>query len=379
MNVRYLVELSEEERLELLDLIGRGKLGVRKLTRAHILLQADGHDHSDQTIADALSTSVSTVARTRKRFVEEGLEAALAEKPRRGGARKLNALQEASLVALACSDAPPGQKRWTLHLLADRMAVLWDDLPDLSHETVRKRLKEKKIKPWLKKMWCIRKVDAAFIARMEDLLDLYSEAPDPRFPVICFDEGLKQLVGEVQVPRPVKPGHAAQQDYHYKRNGTVKLLVFLDAHSPWRQVIVSERRTRKDFALAMRRLVDEFYPEAERIRVVMDNLNTHNAASLYQTFPAPEARRILRRLEFHYTPTHASWLNMVEIESGVLMGQCFDRRPGDIETLRGEVEAWVKTRNDAQARIRWLFTVEKAREKMARHYPEPTINQSSSP
>ena len=378
MNLRYIVELEEHERNMLEELTRAGKPSARKVKRALILLMADGHCHSDEEVAVALSTSVSTVARTRKRFVEQGLDSALSDAKSPGAARKLTTAQEASLVALACSAPPPGRNHWTLRMLADELVILCEDLDSISHETVRKRLAEKKLKPWLRKMWCIRKIDADFIARMEDILDLYAEPADPRFPVISFDEGLKQLVGELKAPLPVLPGQPAKQDYHYKRNGTAKLLVFVDVHQPRREVIVSSTRTSQDYALAMKKLVDEFYPEAVKIRVVQDNLNTHGPASLYKTFPAHEARRILRRLEFHYTPIHASWLNMVEIEIGVMTRQCLDRRIPDIDTLRAEVQAWVDRRNREGAKINWIFDVHKAREKMARHYPLPTLNQSMS-
>lgn len=377
MNLRYKVDLPEEERAELEQLVRAGKPHARKVVRANILLMADGHHYSDAEVAGALSTSISTVARTRKRWVEDGIESALSDAGWPGAARKLSALQEATLTALACSKPPAGRKRWTLRMLADELVVLCEDLDSVSHETIRRRMAEKKIKPWLKKMWCIRKVDAEFIARMEDILDLYAAEPDPRFPVVSFDEGLKQLVGEAQDPKPVLPGQAAKQDYHYRRNGTAKLLVFVDVHRPRREVIVSETRTRQDYAVAMRTLVDEYYPDAVKIRVVQDNLNTHGPASLYKTFPAAEARRIMRRLEFHYTPTHASWLNMVEIEIGVMTTQCLDRRIPDIETLRTEVQAWVDGRNREGAGINWMFDVAAARQKMARHYPVPTLNQSN--
>jgi len=378
VNRIYFVDLTEDERHALVQLTRSGKPRARKVIRAHILLMADGRAHKDTDIAKALSSSTSTVFRTRRRFVEGGVEHALAEKASTGGERLLTAGQEGTLVALACSKAPAGRSRWTLRLLAKHLVLRCDDLDKVSHETVRKRLKEKKIKPWLHKMWCLRKIDAAFIAQMEDILDLYAEAPDPRFPVVCFDEGLKQLVAEVKEPRPTKPGHPAQFDYHYRRNGTAKLLVFMDAHRPWREVIVSETRTRVDFALAMRRLSDEFYPHAERIRVVLDNLNTHNAASLYETFPPAEARRIMRRLEFHYTPTHASWLNMVEIEIGALTRQCLDRRIGDLDYLRSELGACVASRNDDEVQINWLFDVSAARDKMARHYPKLRVPEAAA-
>ena len=376
MNRIYDVDLTEGEREQLQELIRGGRPRARVVKRAQILLAADGHHRTDAEISSTLSSSTSTVFRTRKKFVTEGLDGALKEKPRSGGKALLSAAQEGALVALACSTPPEGRARWTLRLLADHLVLTCDDLETVSHETIRQRLKEKQLKPWLHKMWCIRKVDASFFAQMEDILDLYTEEHDPRFPVVCFDEGLKQLVAEVKPPRRIAPGMPAQQDYHYKRNGTAKLLFFMDAHRPWRQVLVTESRTRTDFAWAMKRLVDDYYPEAKRIRVVLDNLNTHNAASLYQTFPAPEARRLMRRIEFHHTPKHASWLNMVEIEIGAVTKQCLDRRIGDIDYLRSEVAACVAQRNAEGTGINWLFDVHAARHKMARHYPAPTANTS---
>lgn len=378
MNRLYFVDLTEDEREELVRFTRTGKPSARKVIRANILLMSDGHAYTDKEIAEALSSSTSTVFRTRRRFVEGGVEHALRENRNASFDRKLTAAQESTLVALACSEPPAGRARWTLRLLAKHLVLVCEDLENISHETVRQRLREKKLKPWLHKMWCLRRIDAAFIAQMEDILDLYSEPPKPEFPVVCFDEGLKQLVEEVKQPRRAKPGSPAQIDYHYRRNGTAKLLVFMDAHRPWREVIVSETRTRVDFAHAMKRLVDDFYPDAKRIRVVLDNLNTHNAASLYEAFPAAEARRIMRRLEFHHTPTHASWLNMVEIEIGAITTHCLRRRMGSIDFLRTEVAACVATRNAERVRVRWMFDVHAAREKMARHYPTPATNSSEA-
>jgi len=208
--------------------------------------------------------------------------------------------------------------------------------------------------------------------RMEDVLDLYAEPPDPKRPVVCFDESPTQLIGEVRQPIPAAPRQPRRYDYEYRRNGTVNLFVFLDAHRAWRKVKVTEQRTAREFAECMRDLVDVHYPQADLVRVVMDNLSTHTAGALYEAFPAPEAHRILRRLEFHYTPKHASWLNMVEIEIGVLRGQCLNRRIGEREQLVSQIAAWEKQRNKAGARIRWMFTVERARTKLARAYPDPT-------
>jgi transposase len=314
--------------------------------------------------------SGSTVYRTKRRFVEGDLARALDEEPRPGAARKLSGPEEALLVATACSSPPEGRARWTLELLAGEMVRLTEH-QHLSRETVRRRLAENALKPWRQKRWCVPRVDGEYVARMEDVLDLYAEAPDPKRPVVCFDESPTQLIGEVRQPLPPEPGRPARYDYEYRRNGTANLFVALDAHRPWRKVKVTERRTAADFAACMRELAEVDFPDAERIRVVLDNLSTHAPGSLYEAFPAPEARRVLRRLEFHFTPKHASWLNMAEIEIGVLRGQCLDRRIGERGQLEREIAAWERARNAAGARVQWLFTTEKARAKMGRAYPVP--------
>lgn len=205
---------------------------------------------------------------------------------------------------------------------------------------------------------------------MEDVLDLYEEPYDPDKPLICFDELPYQLVAETRTPLPVKPARPQRYDYEYERKGTTNLFAFFEPKGGFRRVEVSERRTAKDFALAMKLLVDELYPQAETIRLVLDNLNTHTPAALYGTFEPAEARRIARKLEFHYTPKHASWLNQVEIELSVLHKQCLGgRRIPDEEMLAGEVGAWERERNDKGATVAWRFTAEDAREKLARLYP----------
>ncbi|TNG02783.1 MAG: IS630 family transposase, partial [Gammaproteobacteria bacterium] len=308
---------------------------ARKLKRANILLMADQRQHTDQQIADALSAGTSTIYRVKKQFVEYGLELALAEGNQAGGSRLLNAADEAKLVALACSKPPEGSARWTLTLLSERLVAL-TDLESISIETIRRRLKEKEIKPWQKKMWCLPKLDGEFIAQMEHVLDLYAEPADDKRPIVNFDEAMKQLVADTREPVPMKPGQPARQDYEYCRKGVANLFVFFDRHRGWRKVKPTLQKRSVDFAECMRNLVDTHYPEADVIRVVMDNLSTHKAVSLYKAFPAGEARRILRRLEFHYTPKHASWLNMVEIEIGNMNQQCLDRRIPDWETLKRE-------------------------------------------
>lgn len=373
MNIRYQVDLTAEERDQLGQLLSAGTCAARRLKRAQILLAADG-GASDEDIERTIGASGSTIYRTKRRLVECGLEDALSEEPRCGAARKLTGKEEALLVATACAKPPAGRSRWTLELLAGEMVKLTDH-EELSRETVRRRLAENHLKPWRRDMWCIPEVDAEYVARMEDVLDLYNEEPDAKRPVVCFDESPTQLIGEVREPIPARPGQSERFDCEYRRNGTANLFVFLDAHKSWRHVKVTDRRAAQDFASCMRDLADLHFPKAEKIRVVLDNLSTHSPSALYQTFPAPEARRILRRLEFHHTPRHASWLNMVEVEIGVLRTQCLDRRLDSCELLVREIAAWQCQRNNSGARINWMFTPEKARAKMARAYPNP-LNES---
>jgi hypothetical protein len=207
---------------------------------------------------------------------------------------------------------------------------------------------------------------------METVLDVYAEASDPQRPRVCFDEATKQLVWEVRDPLPAEPGQLARYDYEYCRNGGGTLLL---AYSPdheqggWRHGEVTEHRRKEEFAHQMKALVDEHFPNAAVVRVILDNLNTHTPAALDEAFEPEEARRLVEKLEFIYTPKHASWLNQAEIELGVLRDQCLDRRIGDAETLKREVAAWEKERNDAGTVIRWMFRLTDARTKLKHLYP----------
>ena len=208
-----------------------------------------------------------------------------------------------------------------------------------------------------------------FVARMEDVLDLYHEEYDRERPVVCFDETSKQLLGDVRPPVKAKPGRVERYDTEYQRNGTRNLFMFCEPKGGWRHVEVTERRTAVDFAHQMRWLVDQAYPHARVVRLVLDNLNTHKLGSLYEAFAPSEARRIAKRLEFHHTPNHGSWLNMAEIELSVFSRQCLNRRIGDEALLRREVAALERERNDAGAIIDWRFSTRDARSKLKHVYP----------
>jgi transposase len=374
MNVRYRVTLSEKERAQLQQLLSKGRAQVCEVKRAQILLAA-AEGASEQAIVKAVRTSAATIYRTKRHFVEEGLDVALHEAQRPGGHRKLSGKEEALLIATACSAPPEGRARWTLDLLAGEMVNLTEH-SSISRATVGRRLSENDLKPWQRKMWCVPKVDSEYVARMEDVLDLYAQPPDPKRPVVCFDESPTQLISEVRDPQPMAPGQPARFDYEYVRNGTANLFVQYDVHAGWRHVEVTEQRTSYQFAHQMKTLVDQHYPQAECVRIVLDNLSTHTAAALYDTFEPAEACRILCRLEFHYVPKHASWLNMVEIEIGVLKQQCLSRRISSREMLAHEIAVLQAHRNAASSRIRWMFTTEHAREKIARVYrPLATLRQ----
>lgn len=204
---------------------------------------------------------------------------------------------------------------------------------------------------------------------MEDVILTYQQPYDPEQPVVCFDEACKQLFGEVRQPQPARPGQRARQDYEYERKGVCHQLMMCEPLTGWRHVRVTERRTRRDYAECLRELVDVYYPQAKKIRLVQDNLNTHDGASLYEAFPPEEARRILEKLEFHYTPKHGSWLNLAESEISIMNRQCLDSRLDSVAAIARQVQAWERQRNAAQVHVHWTFTVATARQKLSKLYP----------
>jgi transposase len=369
MAKKYIVTLSAEERQILRDLIASGTHRARKLTRARILLKAD-EGWTDRAISRALNVGIPTIERVRRRFVLEGFEAALNQKrSTREYRHKIDGEREAHLIALMCGGPPPGHARWSLRLLADRFVEL-QYIDSVSHETIRQALNANELKPWRKKEWCIPpEANAEFVYHMEDVLDVYTWPVDPAHPMVCFDESPEQLVSETRQPLPAKPGQPERYDYEYRREGVANLFMFFAPLLNWRHVKVTDRRTKADWTACMKDLVDVHFPDADRIIVIMDQLNTHNPAALYEAFPPAEAKRILDRLEFHFTPKHGSWLNMAEIEFSVLNRQCLDRFIPDKATLAEEVLAWEVRRNGKGATVDWRFTTDDARAKLKRLYP----------
>ena len=222
----------------------------------------------------------------------------------------------------------------------------------------------------MKEQWVIPPdASSAFVAAMEDVLEVYHRPHNPEYPVVCLDETSKQLIAETRVPIAAKPGRPARYDYEYERNGTANLFMLFAPLEGWRHVEVTDRHTAVDYARLLKVLSDEHFPHAARIVLVQDNLNTHKPASLYEAFPAVEARRLVEWFEWHYTPKHGSWLDMAESELSVLSTQCLNRRIPDKQTLVEEVAAWQIERNKKHARADWQFTTADARVKLKRLYP----------
>jgi DDE superfamily endonuclease len=232
------------------------------------------------------------------------------------------------------------------------------------------RSKKNALRPHLRRMWCIPpKHSAEFVYHMEDVLEVYRRPYDPQRPVVCLDETFKQLIGETREALPARPGAVARYDHVYVRNGVASLFLACEPLAGWRQVVVTEHRCRSDWARFVRDLLDGRYREAERVVLVMDQLNTHSLASLYEAFPPEEAKRLAERVELHHTPKHGSWLNMAEIEFSALGRQCLARRIAKSETLSRHIAAWENQRNTTQAKIIWHFTTDQARNKLRSPHP----------
>ena len=370
---KYVVALTEAERAQLRTLIGCGEAPARLLTHARILLKADqgegGAAWTDAAIAGALEIHPTTVARVRRAYGEAGLAAALERKSAGagvpapvgrggGGASDHHRLHEAARGAGALDAAAPGGGTGPPGGGRDRLVR--DGAADLRANA---------LKPWLNEQWAIPEASAEFVWHMEDVLDVYARPYDPTQPVVCLDETSRQVLADTREPLPVAPGQAARHDPEYERHGVVNCFVMGEPLRGWRDVRLSDQRTRIDWAACVKTLVDVHYPQAARIVLVMDQLNTHSPASLYQAFPPAEAKRLADKLEIHYTPKHGSWLNMAEIELSVLARQCLNRRLGDRAAMAREVAAWTAARNAAAATIDWQFTTADARIKLKRLYP----------
>ena len=379
--IKFGIRLTPEERTRLEGMIHCGKGAINSALKARILLKADvsenGPGWSDERIAEALETSLSTVFRTRRQFVEEGLDAALSRKKSSWSPPRIfDGEAEARLIALTCSKPPQGYTCWTMQMLEKRVVEL-GIVEKASDTTIFRVLKKKEVKPHKKKCWVIPpKMDKAFVIAMENILKIYTLLHDPARPPVCLDETSKQLTSDKRKPLPHRPGREARFDYEYKREGVVNLFMLFAPLIGWRKVPIRKRRTAIDYAYVLRDLVDVYFPYAEKILLVNDNLNTHKISSLYKAFPREEADRIAERIEMHYTPIHGSWLNMAECELSVLSRQCLARRIPNQTELTAEVEAWETNRNGVGSGCNWQFTTQGARKKLKQLYPE--VEESSA-
>jgi transposase len=373
----YKVKLSKKQKQELLEITRYGKRPVRQVNKAQILLFAN-EGKIDREIAKLLHVSWRHVQKIRRKFFQEGMNV-LKRKPVPGRPKKVDGRVEAEIMATALSDPPKGQAKWTLKMIADHIVEL-EIIPSISHQTVKRTLKKKEVKHWLTKKWKIPpKANGDFAAQMEDVLETYEKPYDRERPVLCFDESNKQQIQDVIEPIPAAPDRAKRIDAEYKRNGTSNIFMMFEPLTGYREATVTDRRTRNDFAFAMKDLADsERYCEAEKIIIVLDNLNIHSKGSLYTAFEPNEAKRIADRLEFHYVPKRGSWLNMAELEFSALSRQCLKRRIKDQQMLKEEIAAWEADRNLQGIKGHWTFTIEKARKKMKTVYPKPQIYEQTN-
>ncbi len=341
--------------------------------RAAILLLADtstGSTLSQKQIAEQSGTTQATVSNVIRHFASEGLDSVMKSKrsPNSDTARqKVDGRAEAVIIATACSDPPDGRVRWTLSLLKEECEGRLDKT--VSRSTVHRVLLRNELHPHKTKYWSIPpEQNGEFVAHMEDVLNQYEQPYDPVHPLICMDEKPKEIHGHGRDPLPVQPGKDRVEDSEYVRNGHASVFVFINPNTGWIEAHARERRTMLDWAEEIKWLVDEVHPEAEKIRLVMDNLNTHKIGSLYERFPPAEAFRIAQKLEIHYTPKHGSWLNIAEIGIHILSKECIDRRIESFENLDYQVKCWNLSRESTKA-INWKFTTKDARVKLRRLYP----------
>jgi DNA-binding Lrp family transcriptional regulator len=350
---------------------------VNARTRCAILLAADASKgRSEKTyseIASASGASEATVITTLKEFLTDGFTKMIT--PKRNPASDISRLKvtgdvEAKIIATACSAAPKGYVRWTLNLLYNQMMVVLEDI-SISRSTIGRILMKNDLRPHLNDYWCIPpEEDAEFVANMEDILDVYQKPYDPKYPLWCMDEKPYQILGEAREPLPMRPGDLATVDSEYVRNGTVSIFCFIQPHTGKLLHSVEPTRTAVDWAEKIKYLVDEVEPDAEKIILVMDNLNTHNISSLYKAFPPEEARRIAKKLEVHYTPKHGSWLDIAEIGINIMTRECLNRRIPSIEALKEELKAWNDEYDKDPSPVNWQFQTTDSRIKLKRLYPD---------
>jgi len=372
---KFHVVLTESER-DTLKTLSKKTTSQNARTRCIVLLNADenrkNYPSSYRLLASSSGCTEPTVISTLKRYHEGGImNAVKANRNPNSDTAKLKATGEieARVIAKAIGQAPNGRSRWTLTLLTKEMMLVLED--SISRSTIGRILNRNQLRPHVSEYWCIPpKEDAEFVACMEDILDLYQQPFDPARPLWCLDEKPYQLLGESREPIPMRRGDIAKFDSEYKRNGTVSVFLMIQPHSGRIVHSVEPTRTAIDWAEKVKYLVDVVEPEAEKIVLVQDNLNTHSIASLYKAFQPEEARRIAKKLEIHYTPKHGSWLDIAEIGINIMTRECLERRIPSIEALRKELEAWNVAYNSEPTNINWQFQTKDSRIKLRSLYPD---------
>lgn len=360
------LRLSREDRKTADAVRSKGESSARQVNRAHILLSLDRLVPEAQIMA-VLGVGRTAVWRTRAAYREGGLSLALYDVQRSGRPPKYATDVEAKITALACSQAPVGSARWTLERL-HAAAIQEPGLSHISVATIGRMLKKNCLKPWRKVMWCIAALTLEYRKRMYHLLGLYARLEKKQEPVVCVDEKSLQILTHSRAPMPMRPGRPRKEDYEYERRGTVNLFVAVEPKAGLRTVVVTERRGKADFVGFIQTLLDTAYKQVKCLHVVLDNLNTHFKKAFVDVLGEHQAAQVLRRVRFHYTPKHASWLNMAEIEIGVLTRQCLATRFATRQDLERSVKAWQERRNEQRSPLEWTFTRQKADAKLARHY-----------
>ncbi len=370
----YRVHLTEKER-KVIKHFRRKSSCVTQRKRFDVILNADegryGCDLTYETIAAKTGVCSTTAIKVLRIFCKEGLEKAIVlERNPKSDVTRLKATGdvEAKIIAKACTNPPEGRVRWTIRMLADASEIVLET--PLSRATIGRVLKRNALHPHINEYWCIPpEEDAEFVAAMEDVLNIYAQPYNPKQPLWCMDEKPYQLLGEARAPIAMRPGKNKKVDSEYTRPGTASIACFIQPHTGRIIHDVRATRTSVDWAEWIKYIVDEVEPDAEKIILVMDNLNVHAKASLYKAFSPAEAWRIASRLEIHYTPKHGSWLDIAEIGIHVMSAECLDRRISTFESLKDELKAWNDDYDQNPTPISWQFTLDDARTKLRRLYP----------
>jgi len=393
-NEKYKVKLTEEEVKSLKEITHKGNTSsARTIMHANVLLQtndASSNKKTDREIAEMFSISKTTVNQIRKTYATEGLRRALYRKTRLTAPilSKITGEFEALVIAAALSPAPLERARWTLRLLAEH-CMEKQYIVSISYVAIGEMLNTNQVKPHISEYWCIPKEnDASFVANMEDVLNIYQRPYDPLLPVICMDEKPIQFLDEARQRIKAKPlrvdpdtdivkeGSTEKIDSEYVRCGHGSIFMVTEPLAGWRHVEARDTRKKEDFALIMRKVMEERFMQAEKIILVADNLNTHNKASFYETFEPQTAFRMAQKFEFHYTPMHGSWLNIAECELSALAKECLGKRRVNSTDLLNEIlSSWETDRNKRQKGVNWQFTADDARIKLKRLYPTPMFSE----